>query len=107
MTGLVRSPEKRTSFRPENDPSRDAWYIRDPAEIAQAKGLDRVAPFVIDAGDTPNPGGWPKGGQTRLTMTNDHLGYALTWYGLALALAAVFAMLVWRHFRPGPGSGPV
>jgi cytochrome oxidase assembly protein ShyY1 len=35
-------------------------------------------------------------------MTNDHLGYALTWYGLALALAAVSAMLVWRHFRPGP-----
>ena len=102
VTGLVRSPEKRTSFRPENDPSRDAWYIRDPAEVARAKGLDRVAPFLIDAGDTPNPGGWPKGGQTRLTMTNDHLGYALTWYGLALALAAVFAMLVWRHFRPAP-----
>jgi surfeit locus 1 family protein len=104
VTGLIRSPEKKGSFRPENDPTRDAWYIRDPRQLAEAKNLARVAPFLIDADDTPNAGGWPKGGQTRLTMANDHLNYALTWYGLALALTGVFAALAWRHFHPGPAE---
>jgi surfeit locus 1 family protein len=110
VTGLVRGPEKGGSFRPENDPAREAWFIRDPRQIAQAKNLARVAPFLIDADDTPNPGGWPKGGQTRLTMTNDHLHYALTWFGLALVLVGVFCTVVWRHFHRAPGelvpSGP-
>jgi surfeit locus 1 family protein len=100
VTGLVRSPERKGSFRPENDPARDVWFIRDPAQIAEAKNIPRVAPFLIDADDTPNPGGWPKGGQTRLTMTNDHLHYALTWFGLALVLVGVFGSVVWRHLRP-------
>jgi surfeit locus 1 family protein len=100
VTGLVRGPEKRGSFRPENDPARDAWFIRDPGQIAEAKNLARVAPFLVDADDTPNPGGWPKGGLTRLTMTNDHLHYALTWYGLALVLVGVFGAVLWRHFHP-------
>jgi surfeit locus 1 family protein len=104
VTGLVRSPEKKGSFRPENDPARDVWFIRDPRQIAEAKSLARVAPFLIDADDTPNPGGWPKGGQTRLTMTNDHLHYALTWFGLALVLVVVFGSVVWRHFHPAPAE---
>jgi surfeit locus 1 family protein len=104
VTGLVRSQEKRGSFRPENDPAKNAWFVRDVRQIADAKGLSRVAPFLIDADDTANPGGWPKGGQTRLAMTNDHLHYALTWYGLALVLVGVFGTVVWRHFRPAPGE---
>ena len=102
VTGLIRSPEEKASFRPENDPARDVWFIRDPGHIAGAKNLARVAPFVTDADVTPNPGGWPKGGQTRLTMTNDHLHYALTWFGLALVLVGVFGSVVWRHFHPAP-----
>ncbi len=38
------------------------------------------------------PGGWPKGGTTRLELPNRHLEYALTWYGLAAALIGVFAV---------------
>jgi surfeit locus 1 family protein len=102
VTGLIRGPEKRGSFRPEDDPARDVWFIRDPRQIAQAKDLARVAPFLIDADDTPNPGGWPKGGQTRLTMANDHLHYALTWFGLALVLVGAFGSVVWRHLHPSP-----
>lgn len=97
VTGLIRSPEKRGSFRPENDPARDVWFIRDPRQIAEAKKLTQVAPFLIDADATPNPGGWPKGGQTRLAMPNDHLGYALTWFGLALALIGMAAIVIRRR----------
>ena len=37
-----------------------------------------------------NPGGWPKGGVTIVDLPNDHLQYAITWFGLALGLLAVY-----------------
>ena len=51
----------------------------------------RVLPFFVDAEAEPAPpGGWPRGGVTRLELPNRHLEYALTWYGLAAALVGVF-----------------
>jgi surfeit locus 1 family protein len=102
VTGLLRTPERATMFSPDNDPSRNAWYRRDPAEIASAMKLERVAPFTIDADATPNPGGLPEGGRTRINLPNDHLGYALTWFGLALALAGVFCVFAWQRLRQSP-----
>jgi surfeit locus 1 family protein len=65
----------------------------------RAWGLERVAPYYIDSDATPNPGGWPLGGRTRLTLANDHLQYALTWFGLALTLVGVFGTFAWRRLR--------
>lgn len=99
VTGLLRMPEQAGYFTPLNDPARNAWYRRDPAEIAAALGLQRAAPFTIDADASQLPGGLPEGGRTRLNFPNDHLQYAITWFGLALALAGVFAAFVWQRLR--------
>lgn len=104
VTGLLRAAEARRSFVPENDPGRNRWFVRSVDEIARAKGLARVAPFIVDADATPSPGGWPKGGQTRLVVPNDHLSYALTWYGLAVTLAGVFGAFAWRRLRAKPDT---
>ena len=106
VTGLVRAPETRHMFVPANDVSRNDWFTRDTGEMGQARGVGPVAPFYIDADATPNPGGWPRGGQTRLTLPNDHLQYALTWFGLAATLVAVFAVSLWRQLRPKPIPPP-
>ncbi len=97
VTGLLRMPEPAFWFTPKNEPTRGAWYRRDPAEIAAAFGLARVAPVLIDADATPNPGGLPQGGETLLVFPNNHLGYALTWFGLAAALAGVFSVFAWQQ----------
>lgn len=99
VTGLLRMPEQANFFTPSNDPSRNAWYRRDPDEIARALKLERASPFTIDADATPNPGGLPQGGGTRLNFPNDHFQYAITWFGLALALAGVFGVFVWQQLR--------
>jgi surfeit locus 1 family protein len=59
-----------------------------------------VAPFTIDllAAATP-PGGLPQAGETRMVFSNNHLAYALTWYGLAAALLAVFASFIRGRLR--------
>lgn len=99
VTGLVRAPETRGAFVPADDPARENWFVRDPAAMARARGLDRVAPFYVEADAAPNPGGWPKGGQTNLTLPNNHLQYALTWFGLALTLIGVFGTWAWGRVR--------
>lgn len=101
VTGLLRMPEEASFFTPANDPDRNAWYRRDPADIARAFGLSRVAPFTIDADARPNPGGLPEGGRTRVRFPNNHLQYAITWFGLAAALAGVFGAFVWQRLRRG------
>ena len=48
---------------------------------------------------SPNPGGWPKGGQTQLNLPNNHLQYAFTWFGIALTLVGVYGAFAWRKLR--------
>jgi surfeit locus 1 family protein len=99
VTGLARAPEARGWFMPENRPERDGWFTRDLAAMARARDLDRVAPFWIDADPLPNATDWPRPGQTRLAIPNNHLGYAFTWFGLALTLVAVFGAWAWTRVR--------
>lgn len=87
VTGLLRMTEPEGGFLRKNDPHAGRWYSRDVAAIAAARGLPRVAPFFIDADRTPNPGGYPLGGLTVVKFPNNHLIYALTWFGLALMIA--------------------
>jgi len=101
VNGLVRAPEERTWFTPDDVPGQNRWFTRDPASIASARNLDRVAPFYIEADATPNSGGWPRGGQNRLNLPNNHLQYALTWYGIALTLIGVFGAFAWRRLKAG------
>lgn len=101
VTGLVRAPETRSAFQPENEPAKESWWVRSVADMAKARGLGRVAPFYVDADATPNPGGWPRGGQTQLVLRNTHLQYAITWFGLAATLIAVFLAFARARLRQG------
>jgi surfeit locus 1 family protein len=84
VTGLIRMTEPKGAFLRGNDISADRWYSRDVDAIAIKRGLDNYAPYFIDADAAPNPGGYPIGGLTVVDFPNNHLVYALTWFGLAL-----------------------
>lgn len=101
VTGIVRAPEAKGVFVPANDPAKDEWFVRDPAAMARTRGIVRTPPFYVEADATPNPGGWPKGAAPRVDLPNNHLQYALTWYGIALTLVGVFAGYAWQRAR-GP-----
>lgn len=103
VTGLLRLPPEGKSswFVPDNRPDRNEWYWIDLPSMAAAAGIGETLPFLIDADATPNPGGYPQGGQTPIDLPNNHLQYALTWYGLAGTLLVFYILLVLRHRRPG------
>lgn len=99
VTGLLRTAEQANYFTPPNDPARGTWYRRDPGEIARAFGLKNVAPFMLDAKGEYLPDMLPQPNETRVIFTNNHLGYALTWYGLACTLVGVFAAFARQRLR--------
>ena len=102
VQGLLRLPpaEKPAWFLPDNRPDLNYWFWVDLPEMSAADRLDRVAPFYIDADATANPGGWPKGGVTRLVLPNDHLQYAITWFSLAVALIVIYVLFHRRSAGP-------
>jgi surfeit locus 1 family protein len=113
VTGLVRAPEAKGWFTPDNDVASNRWYSRDltgmRSSLTDAIGTEpNFAPFAIDAEAEPaNPGGWPKGGTTEIRLTNSHLQYVVTWYGLALTLIGVFVAFARQRLatlRDGPSQ---
>jgi surfeit locus 1 family protein len=102
IVGVLRWPDARSWFVPVDDPRRNLWFTRDPSSMAAAKGLGPVAPFYVEQESPVPPGGLPQPGRLVVRLRNEHLQYALTWYGLALVLAGVFA--AWA-FKSGRGQG--
>jgi len=102
ITGLLRASESGGAFLRTNDPAAGRWVTRDVTQIAASFNLENVAPYFIDAeSPTPLPASvalstpqrlpddmLPVAGLTVVTFPNNHLVYALTWFGLALMVAA-------------------
>ncbi len=104
VAGPLRVPRRRAWFMPGDDVAGNEWFSRDPALYAEAQGLprERVAPYYIDARFDPAlPNGLPQGGETIIDLPNNHLGYAITWFGLAAGLAAVFGVFAWGRLKGG------
>ena len=62
---------------------------------ARRTGLPRVAPFGLVA--LGQAEGLPQPARALPRPSNNHLGYVITWYGLAVALVGVF--LAWARRR--------
>lgn len=101
ISGLLHWPARRGWFDPPDEPSRNIWYVRDIASLAGFRSAD-VPRFLVERHrviDDRDILRWPLGGQTHVWFSNRHLQYALTWYGLALALAII--SLMWHIKRYG------
>jgi len=90
VTGLLRLSEPGGGFLRSNVPAQERWYSRDVAAIAGHRRLAQVAPYFVDAdADSATQAGtpWPRGGLTVVRFRDNHLGYALTWFALAVLVA--------------------
>jgi cytochrome oxidase assembly protein ShyY1 len=97
MTGSLRFPEKPGSLTPDLDLAKRLWFTRDTSAMAQALGWGEVAPFYIDL-ETPVPAsGVPKPGPLDVRLKDDHLQYAITWFGLALTVLGGFIAWVMQR----------
>ena len=95
VIGNLHWPDEVDRFTPEPDQNRHIWYARDVAAMADALGSepvlivartptgDLVEPFPVDTRSIPN----------------DHFGYAVAWFSLALVWFGMTVFLLWRIKR--------
>ncbi len=104
VKGLARSApkERPNSAVYDNDLEKNVFHWKSITQMfGRAYDKTNVSriPFFIDAGDETNPGGLPVGGVTRISFPNSHLQYAVTWFGLALALLCVGGYFLFTRVR--------
>jgi len=100
VDAILRLPNKKGYFVPENDPVAGFWFTLVPAEMVQHLGIQDAAitTYYADALRASKVVTLPIGAKTELNLRNAHLSYALTWYGIALALIGVYGAF---HYQAG------
>lgn len=92
LTGIVRRHNTaRGLFDPDNDVAGNLWYWWDVPGMLAASSIPpdaKVAPFVIQALPT-DAAAVPRPTEPRAAFRNNHLQYAITWFGLAIVLLIV------------------
>ena len=93
VDGFLRAGAKTSAWVPDNEPANDIWFYADAPAMAKARGLENVKPYVLElAPDAASGGGYPIPGQTITAVRNNHLQYAVTWFGLAATLVVIYVI---------------
>jgi cytochrome oxidase assembly protein ShyY1 len=92
LTGYLRFPDVGGALTPHADPSKRLWFTRDLHSMANTLGWGEVAPFYIDLEQPVPASGTPKPAPLSVHLKDDHLQYAITWFGLAAAVAIAFGV---------------
>lgn len=93
LTVRIRWPDLRGRFDAPDKPSENLWYVKNPAHMAELAGFE-AWPFLLE--QVAPQDGWPYAGQSRISLPNRHLEYAVTWFGFAAIL--VIISILW-HIR--------
>jgi surfeit locus 1 family protein len=99
VDGYVRPAEHAGLFSAADDPVTRRFYTLDPQAIGRSLGLAQVAPFTLVALGPAPPDLYPDPARRLPQPPNNHLQYALTWYGLAAVLAVIFFVHARRVLR--------
>jgi surfeit locus 1 family protein len=100
VTGFAQAPQRANSFTPKDDVAGRRLYLLDPRRVGAELGQPGLAPFVLMAMGAPPARGWPQPLTSLPRPPNDHLQYALTWFGLAGVLLIQFGYWTYKVLRP-------
>lgn len=103
VLGNLHWPDERDRWTPADEPGANVWYARDPGPMSEALGTEPVLVVARElrfaSGRAPEAAPLPVGTDA---IPNDHLGYAVTWFGLAAAWVAMAGAFVLRGGRARP-----
>ncbi|WP_319824549.1 SURF1 family protein [Thalassovita sp.] len=102
VTGNLHWPQERDSYTPDNDRAANIWFAREVDVLARELGTEPVLVIARktsfdDSPVTPLPVG-AEG------IPNDHLGYAVQWFGLAAVWVAMLGLFMRRLMKPAKGK---
>jgi surfeit locus 1 family protein len=92
LEGYVRPSDKPSVFSATDNLAARQFYTLNAAAIGTALGLRQVAPFILVVMGPAPPEHYPDPARHLPRPPNNHLSYAITWYGLAIALVVIFVL---------------
>ena len=95
VTGYIRKFEKENLFTPDKDTEDRILYLFEKNDIRKMFRIKEIEPYFIDQVDEYNA--LPQSNETQLKFPNNHLSYAITWYGLATALLFIYFYSIYRR----------
>lgn len=107
LKGLIRVGNERSYFTPENQPEKNVWFGRDVEQMAAFAKLKNTVPIMLDIVGLQNEQLLPVPSDGKIRLRNDHLGYVITWYGIAAGILAIFlAYHRKKNAPPSPRKAP-
>jgi surfeit locus 1 family protein len=103
MVGALRWPERAGWFVREHDEGDDTWFARNHVAMAARNEWGFAGPFYVELERPAPPGGLPRPGPLSVTLRNEHLQYAITWFGLAAIVVVMFGF--WLRARRRAAAG--
>jgi surfeit locus 1 family protein len=92
IEGYVRPSDAPGLFSAKDDPAARQFFTLNAPNIASGLGLREVVPFFLVAIGPAPPERYPEPARHLPRPPNNHLSYAITWYGLAMALVVIFVL---------------
>ena len=90
--GLIRLGNERNYFTPHNQPAKNLWFGRDIDQMAAVANLQNIIPAMVDIVGIQDIKTLPVPSDGTIRLTNDHLSYIITWYGIALGILVIFIL---------------
>jgi surfeit locus 1 family protein len=105
VLGILREDRRRGAFVPDNEPHNEVWLYVDTNEMANHRKIFPIAPYYVDVIRDPGPYVLPIGASTTITVRNEHLQYAATWFLLAGTLLVIYFIYHFRRPEDEEGAG--
>jgi surfeit locus 1 family protein len=99
VLGFIHPGDRPSWASATDDVAGRQFYTLDPPAIGAALGLPAVEPFALvrlGPADRPDPA------RSIPRPSNNHLGYVVTWWGLAASLILVLGAFLARRLRSPP-----
>lgn len=98
IEGILRRPLGKGWFTPNNDPEKNLWFWMDMPALEKALGA-KLQPMIVQMVGEQKRDVYPIPSDGKIKLRNDHLGYAITWFLIAIAGVAIFLVY---HRNPTP-----
>lgn len=92
LVGNLLWPNETDGFTPDPDVKKNMWFARDLEKMSNHLKTDAVLIVMRQS----EPVGKPVPQQIGVHIANDHLGYAITWFSLAVVWFGMTSLLVYR-----------
>ena len=90
VRGIIRPNRPHRMFMPNNLPEKNVWFYEDIEEMSKIVG-EPVLPLLVEATGESKKGEYPAPSNGKITLRNDHLNYAITWFLLSIIGLIMFA----------------